>query len=151
MSTRPGVAHFQLFTADSRGLIRWRLLSGNNREIGRSTAVFADAESAQLAIKGFVESIDAFSEQVRRLDGRGWGWTLMSADGPIAASSRPYDRQVRCEQALLNFCELARCADLGGAVVVSASRMWSHTGQGRHPMLLNSGVDHRRPLRRSAS
>jgi hypothetical protein len=151
MSDSYGAAHFQLFGADSRGSIKWRLLSGNNRELGRSADGYPDAELCQLAVKSFAESIDDLVPQVRRRANSGWGWVLLDDDRPVVSSGHPYDRQVRCEQALGTFCELARNARTGTVVVLSGARRWAHPSQGRQPITLNSGVERRPRLSRPAS
>lgn len=150
MAATSGPAHFQLFGADSRGHIKWRLLSGNNRELGRSTLAYPDAELCQLAIKSFVETIDDLAPQVRRRGATGWAWMLLQDDEPVVSSGHPYDRQVRCEQALATFCDLARTAWTGTVVVVSGARRWAHPSQGRQPINLNSGVDQRPRMARRA-
>jgi hypothetical protein len=143
VSGNQGAAHFQLFTSDVRGLIKWRLLSGNNRELGRSVRGYLDAETGQLGVKEFVENIELLSASVRRRDDGRWGWALLREDEPWAVCGHPYDRQVRCDQALMIFTELAVEARPGSGVIVSAARRWSHPSQGRRPIALNSGVDNR--------
>ena len=146
----PGVqAHFQLFATDTCSPIRWRLLSGNNRELGRCLATYVDIESCLVAMKIFVESAIEMTGQVRRREGGGWAWTLSSGSETIVVCGRSYDRQVRCEQALANFRHLAAVAEASNGIVITASRRWSHSSQGTRPMALNSGVD-RAPRPRSA-
>jgi hypothetical protein len=137
-------AHFQLFALDSRALVRWRLLSGNNRELGRSVASYPDAESGLIAVKVFVETLDELTSQVRRRDAEGWAWLLLADGEPVATCGRPYDRQVRCEQALANFRMLAAAASSKNDVVVTAARRWVHLAHGRQPMELNSGLSRAR-------
>jgi hypothetical protein len=139
-------AHFQLFATNTSSPIKWRLLSGNNRELGRCVATYADVESCLVATKVFVESVDELTGQVRRREEGGWAWSLTSGLEPIVVCGRSYDRQVRCEQALANFRHLAAVAVSGTGVVITASRRWSHSSQGTRPMALNSGVERpRRP------
>lgn len=146
MSELSGRAHFQLFASDARATVRWRLLSGNNRELGRAYAAHPDAESCLLAVKDFVEVVDELTVQVRRREGDGWGWALLADGRCVVTCGHSYDRQVRCEQAVANFCDLAATAALSSGVVVTASRRWVHPSQGRHPIELNSGADRRRRL-----
>jgi hypothetical protein len=145
MTSNDGQAHFQLFVNDTRLNVRWRLLSGNNRELGRSVDGYVDSESCLLAVKEFVESIDDLVPQVRRRDRSGWGWVLLAEDGPVVMCGHPYDRQVRCAQALQNFLGLARSARVGDGAMVSRSRRWSHPTHGRQPIHLNSGTRQRSP------
>jgi hypothetical protein len=140
-------AHFQLFATTASSPIKWRLLSGNNRELGRAVDTYTDAESCLVAVKQFVEGIDELAGLVRRRDGGGWGWWLASETGIVVTCGRSYDRQIRCEQALLNFRVLAAGADTSTGLVVTASRRWAHSSQGTRPMTLNLGVDRPRRAR----
>ncbi len=140
-------AHFQLFAVTSTSPIKWRLLSGNNRELGRAVDAYPDVESCLVAVKQFVESLDDLTGLVRRRDGDGWAWWLASEGGTVVTCGRSYDRQIRCEQALLNFRQLAASADASSGLVVTASRRWAHSSQGTRPMTLNLGVDRPRRAR----
>ena len=61
------VGHIQLFAAAQVGQVRWRLLSGNNREIGRGAQVFADAETCRIAVKELQSRESARCPMLHRL------------------------------------------------------------------------------------
>ncbi len=82
----------------------WRLVGSNNRELGRSYAVFADLVSC-------IEALDEFQSRASRLvpvvapdPGQGtWGWRLDLDGQPVAASGRGYRRQRECLYSLGQF------------------------------------------------
>jgi uncharacterized protein YegP (UPF0339 family) len=145
-------AHFQLFSADGNSAIRWRLLSGNNRELGRTAGSSPDAETCLLEIKNLLVRIEELTAQVRRREGNVWRWTLMEANVPVALCGRDYDRQVRCEQAVALFRLMAPGARTGETVTLTGSRRWVHPTAGRQPLQLGSAASRERtPPRPSKS
>lgn len=129
-----GRAHIQLFAADERAEVRWRLLSGNNRELGRGAAGHPDAESCLLGIKAVLVMLDDLTAQVRRSDGHLWQWRLLDAEDPIVISGHAYDRQVRCQQAMAQFLLQVRTARPSDLVMLTGSRRWTHSSAGHSPM-----------------
>ena len=82
----------------------WRLLGRNNRELGRSPAVFSTVPECVAAVDRLKAVI---GEAVRLLsvddrDGR-WCWRLVVDGAPVAVSSRSYHRQRECVYNLEQF------------------------------------------------
>ena len=88
--------------------MRWRLLSGNNRDAGRSVPSFADIESCILGIKEVLARVDTLEPAiVPALGGRGWRWRLALDGVPVVAAPHAFDRRVRCSEACTRFVTLA--------------------------------------------
>jgi hypothetical protein len=124
-SSRTGLAvpaHVQLFTTLTSAHIGWRLLSGNNREIGRGANAFPDVECAVVAIKQSQLLVAAFEPRIRRIATSHWRWELLSADVPHIASGHSFDRQIRCEQGLEQFLSVFITAPISSGLMVSGSR-----------------------------
>lgn len=117
-------AHFQLFVAQHNSNTRWRLLSGNNRDVGRSAPSFADATSCLQAVEDLLIRLDELRPVLRRAELGQWRWTLLAEDEPIAVGSHAYDRLVRCEQAMANFVAYAPQARVNSDVMASHARRW---------------------------
>jgi hypothetical protein len=128
-----GGAHFQMFAATDQGEIRWRLLSGNNRDLGRGVAAYADAESCRLGIKQMLAVLDELVPQVRRGDHL-WQWSLLAEQLPVISGGHAYDRQIRCEQALAQFRTQARDARPADSVMLTASRRWVQSSDAYRPL-----------------
>ncbi|MBV9593888.1 MAG: hypothetical protein JO147_08875 [Actinobacteria bacterium] len=119
-----GRAHFQMYAADARSDVHWRLLSANNRDLGRGVVGYRDPESCLLSIKLIVISLDGLEMQVRRRESSEWRWTLGTDGEAIVVGAHGYDRQVRCHQAVRQFLDCASTASVSPAVVVSGARRW---------------------------
>jgi hypothetical protein len=125
-------AHVQLFANTPSSPVRWRLLSGNNREIGRSVDEFADAETCRLAIKDLQNALDELTSSVRRTVSNEWTWELTRGTAPVAVSGpRGFDRMIRCKQGLSSFLLLVPDADIGTTSMVSHARRWESPSAGR--------------------
>lgn len=122
MSGPAGKSHLQLFVLAPSALVTWRLLSGNNREIGRAVDGFEDAESTRLAIKQAQAQLDELVTKVRRVASNHWGWELLTAHGPLVRSSHRFDRLIRCEQGAAQFRLQFAEAPVGAVVMVSGAR-----------------------------
>jgi hypothetical protein len=100
----------------------WRLLGGNNRELGRSAQIYVDA---QACLAGAASAREAFSSltatltaDVRRAM---WRWRLDAQDGPVAVSSRLYLRQRECSYSLAQFLAGLEVATLWGEAATIGS------------------------------
>jgi hypothetical protein len=120
----PGLAHIQLFANTYESPLRWRLLSANNREIGRGVAEFADEEACRLAVKHLQNGIEELESSVRRAASSEWTWELTAAGEPAVRSGHSFARQIRCEQGLLQFRHHVVEAKVGRNVLVSGARRW---------------------------
>ena len=98
--------------------VAWRLLGGNNHELGRSIPAYESLEAAAAAIAaliadvGSVEQLIAPSQVTSR-----WGWRLLLNAHPIVASGRWYQRErearYNLEQFLLAAPEAQVATSLG--------------------------------------
>jgi len=123
-------AHFQIFGVSLRSPLRWRLLSGNNREIGRSVAEFPDTNTCSAAVEALQAGIDDLEGVMRRV-GHEWTWQLLDSGVPVVMSGHNYDRRIRCERALTLFVQRAGHAPTTANVMLSAARRWSAGAAGR--------------------
>jgi hypothetical protein len=82
----------------------WRLLSANNRELGRSYTTFADAAACAAAV-ALIRShiVDAEAAIVAGLRTGLWHWEVGVNATPIAISARSFTRQRECEHNLEQF------------------------------------------------
>jgi uncharacterized protein YegP (UPF0339 family) len=116
--------HVQLFASTPTAAIRWRLLSGNNREIARGVESFADAESCRVAVKDLQESVGALESMVRQTEAHRWVWQLSDGHGVIATSAHGYDRLIRCSRGLEQFRAALPVAEISPDVMISQARRW---------------------------
>jgi hypothetical protein len=119
----PG-CHVQLFARTSSDPVRWRLLSGNNREIGRGAESFVDAETCRVAVKELQAAVDSLEPSIRRDLGHRWVWHLALDDRSVATSAHGFDRLIRCERAVAQFREELRIALIGTGLMISQTRRW---------------------------
>jgi hypothetical protein len=117
-------AHFQIYGASPRSPLRWRLLSGNNRDIGRSADEFPNVVACHRAIDAVRWGLNDLDIALRRV-GHEWTWLLLQADVPVVLAGHNYDRKIRCERALQQFVERAVLAPISANVIVSTSRRWT--------------------------
>src|SRR3954470_3472108 len=92
---RGGQPHIQLFAQDESSPVRWRLLSGNNRELGRGTEEFPDRESCCLSIKQLQAVRAELERTVQRTSSSSWIWLVALQGEVVAASGHRYDRLIR--------------------------------------------------------
>jgi hypothetical protein len=86
--------------------VTWRLLSSNNRDLGRAVTTFADVQSCHLMVRRLQRLIDeATTVQVRagRVD---WSWRVRLDGQDVAVSSRTYQRRIQAESACTVFLGL---------------------------------------------
>jgi hypothetical protein len=116
--------HLQLFAETPASAVRWRLLSGNNREIARGMDSYPDAESCRIAIKELQASIHELQPAVRQTDAHRWVWQLADSAGVVVASAHQFDRLIRCQRGLEQARTELPLADIGPAVMFSLARRW---------------------------
>lgn len=117
-------AHFQLYGTSMAAPVRWRLLSGNNRDIGRGTLQFDSIESCLASIAHLQRSVGELRVVWRRI-GHQWTWQLDDVDGTVAVAGMAYDRRIRCEQSLAQFRSCVPVAPVREQVMYSDSRRWA--------------------------
>ncbi len=99
---------WRLLHGAKSGSVAWRLLGANNRELGRSVAVFADREACEKAIVTVVEQLPLAAVVIAHENSTGtWTWRLDGSGGALARSARGYARQRECRYGLAVFLELA--------------------------------------------
>ena len=116
--------HLQLFAGTPASLVRWRLLSGNNREIARSVESYRDAESCRIALKELQMSVDDLTSIVRQIEVHRWVWQLTDAHGVVVTSAHQYDRLIRCQRGLDQARAELPTARIGPDVMFSLARRW---------------------------
>ena len=106
-----GQARFLIVTRPARSgtgrgepYTAWRLLSANNRELGRGLADFRDEESCRQAVVRLRTDLDRAVAVMRRDQPTSmWGWRLDVDGQPVALSARSYRRQRECLYNLAQF------------------------------------------------
>jgi hypothetical protein len=124
------VRHVQLFIG-ADGLVRWRLLGGNNWELGRSAVGHAGSEACVLAVKQVQVGVADLVARIIRIAPGKWAWELRDAGNDAVASGRSFDRLIRCQQALAQFVSLIVDARVNPTVTESLSRRWRLVTDGR--------------------
>jgi hypothetical protein len=85
------------------GLVGWRLIGANNRELGRGANPARSAEEACQSVHEAQLSLDRQVAGVSPHLGASWSWHLSLDDVRVAASSRGYQRQRECDYSLDHF------------------------------------------------
>ena len=82
-------------------LFRWRLLSGNNRQLGRSAELFAGVAEARRAATTIRDGAGSLEQYVVRLMAPvRWAWSLMLDEIVVAVSGRVYEGERTAMHAL---------------------------------------------------
>lgn len=90
------------------GPVTWRLLSGNNRDLGRAGAQYPDVEACLSAVSRVRAALARPQILVGSPDGRTrWSWRILVDSVDAAVSSRVYQRRVQAEAACTVFLSLA--------------------------------------------
>jgi hypothetical protein len=110
--------HFHLYSSPTSGGVRWRLLGGNNRELGRGMLAYPDAEACRAGLAKTIAELDKLVAAVMRVDHSHWGWRLRAGTLDVVGSGHPFDRRPRCEEACARFVELAPRASVRDALTV---------------------------------
>lgn len=84
--------------------VAWRLLAGNNHDLGRSPVPLVDATAARLAVVRLREALPgATSGHAPDSRPGRWGWQLKDEGEVLAVSSRWYERQRESRYSLQQF------------------------------------------------
>ncbi len=110
--------HFHLYSSPSSGGVRWRLLGGNNRELGRSCLAYPDVELCRAGLARTLLELPTLVPAVMRVDHSHWGWRLRADTLDVVGSGHAFDRRPRCEEACARFVELAPHASVRDALTV---------------------------------
>jgi hypothetical protein len=105
-----GRARFLIVSGPNRGAageparFAWRLLSANNRELGRSPVFFPQREACEQAVSWLHANIErAVPVVVAVRPGAQWGWRLDIDEQEVALSARAYHRLRECRYNLAHF------------------------------------------------
>lgn len=100
--------------------VMWRLLSGNNRELGRSSEAFPDLETAISSIVRVRSGLRHLEPKiVQELGPSSWTWQLLIDGTAVARSARAYQRLRECHYSVAGFTEALPLA----AVLTDPSRV----------------------------
>ena len=116
--------HVQLYGTDPNSPVRWRLLSANNRDMGRGAGLFNYDEECRLAVKQLQADAAELAARTRRVGPSKWEWEIVLRDAAVATAGRSFDRQIRCEQSWSQFLAHFATAPIGENVMLSDSRRW---------------------------
>lgn len=94
-------------------VVRWRLIAGNRRELGRSAQLFIDVTEGQASLRGLLAALDALHPRfdVEAATQR-WRWQLQRDGETVVVSTRGYSRRVECQISLQQFLALAPAAGI---------------------------------------
>lgn len=120
----PAGSHFQLYRSSPASSVRWRLLGGNHRPIGRGALDFADVPDCLQALAELVAKLPELDGHVGRVPGNQWSWRLSLAGVEVALAAHPYDRQIRSVHAQEQFRQRAALARVDDVVILTAARRW---------------------------
>jgi hypothetical protein len=111
-------ARFELYQVPANGEtagVGWRLLSSNNRDLGRSVLTFPDMRSCQLVVRRLQLMIDKVAVVQLRAGRVDWSWRVRLDGVDVAVSSRTYQRRIQAESASAVFLGLAPDAAIAPA------------------------------------
>ena len=110
--------HVQVYSGIAGVPVRWRLLSGNHRDMGRGALDFPDEESCHIGIKEMVVALEQLVPSVVRATGNRWSWRLTLNGTVLATSGHTFDRRGRCEEACARFLQMLPGAEVRDGVSV---------------------------------
>ena len=102
------------------GGVGWRLLGANNRELGRSAAVYVDAEAALESLSR-LRNLTGVAHIVQQPQTGLWAWRLQDEDVLVAHSGRGFRRERECRYNLEQFRDAVASAPVSVATVRSES------------------------------
>jgi hypothetical protein len=98
--------------------VSWRLLGGNNRELGRSAQVFGGLEACHLSALDVQQRVGFATPELRSEAATGrWTWQLRLDGEPVAVAGRAYLRLRECQYNLAQFVAFAPAAGVAHAMV----------------------------------
>jgi hypothetical protein len=116
-----GRSHFEIYSQGALG-VRWRLLSGNNRDSGRSAMYFVDAEACLSALSNLIDLVEDLAPMHVLASDNRWEWKLSLGNVALATSSRTFDRRLRCVASGQWFVAAARAAEVRPELRIAGER-----------------------------
>ncbi|MEO6701588.1 MAG: hypothetical protein ABI140_16220 [Jatrophihabitantaceae bacterium] len=117
-------AQFQLYQTATDAPVRWRLLSGNHRPIGRSAHAFDTIAECLDSLAELSRVLDQLDLLLTRVPGNLWIWRAGYQGTDLALSAHAYDRQIRAMHAQAQFQQRVATARINELVMVTATRRW---------------------------
>ena len=118
----------QPVAANGRDWYCWRLMGGNNRELGRSASSYPSYPGARRAVQYLQQHANRLvrTTVIDPATGR-WGWRLSLDDRAVAVSGRWYERDHDSRVGMDKFVNLIPGAELAEGVVTmyERRRSWS--------------------------
>jgi hypothetical protein len=97
--------------------VAWRLVSGNNRELGRSAVYLWGSDACLEAIDSLTRALHRAQPRLSLSPDSGlWGWVLSLDGEPVAMSGRGYYREREARYSLDQFLVAAPAADVSPGV-----------------------------------
>ena len=118
-----GQFQVQLFVRSDTA-VGWRLLSGNNREAGRSAVWFSDEISCRTTLTELRSEVTLLRGAVRRTPPNRWSWDAHYGDRLVALAGHSFDRMIRCQQSLETFVQRLASAEVAAIVADCGARRW---------------------------
>lgn len=103
-------ARFELCQAPAG--VTWRLLSSNNRDLGRSAQAFAEVRTCQATVRRLQELVGEVTVVQVRAGRVDWSWRVRLDGVDVAVSSRTYQRRIQAESACAVFLGLVPAASV---------------------------------------
>ena len=95
----------------------WRLVGGNNRELGRAQVPAEPDDVCCAAVRRLLQGLDRATPKIKSAGPHGassWTWSLELDQVTLAVSGRSYLRQRECQYSLAHFIEAAPNAVFSG-------------------------------------
>jgi hypothetical protein len=110
------VRHQMADSFESAGGATWRLLSNNNRDLGRAVSIFEGVDGCLVAVEYLRRNAGRATPVSLRAGRADWTWRVQVDQVPVAVSSRRYQRRVQAEYACGVFLGLVEGASVMNAV-----------------------------------
>lgn len=102
---------------DGEKAVGWRLIGANNRELGRSAAMFGGHVECRAAVNELREKIAGARVLMTMSDAAGsWTWRLEIDGRSVAVAGRPYLRHRECQFNFGQFLAAVPLAELAEAM-----------------------------------
>jgi hypothetical protein len=95
-----------MYRLGESGLVHWRLLGANNRDLGRGAAAYPGADECRVAITRAVASMSALERVIARKADR-WNWRLRERGHDVVVSGRSFENRRTCDEACHRFVAAA--------------------------------------------